>query len=139
MPTLNSIKDLEKYINQKAKQALNQGSAVKTAVIETGKKHVQEDVYDVYKEPFQYERTGELKNSWETEPTPDGIAVYNNRTDNGKDVAYIVETGEGYTQKFAYDGVPRPFTANTKAELSKGNVLNDAMKEDLRSVGLKTN
>lgn len=139
MTTVNGISGLTKYVNQISKQAMNSGSSTKRAVIDTGKKHVQTDVYDVYtpdeSNPYSYKRTGELKENWKTEPTSDGMAVYSNRYDDGRYVSEIVESGIGYSYDFEYNGVSRPFTKNTVLELQNSNKLADALKQDLRSKG----
>lgn len=140
MVTLKNLKDLEKYFNNMAKKAMNEGNGVKNVVIETGKRHVQEDVYDVYtpnpNNPNSYKRTGELKNNWKSEPTADGIAVFNDRRDGDRYVAEIVETGQGYQYDFPYDGKPRPFTENTRKELDGSIQLKDGLRKDLRNAGL---
>src|SRR4051812_18067882 len=123
MPEIKSIKDLEKYVNDLAAKAMSQGNAVKETVIETGKRHVQEDVYDKYPNPKVYERTGELKENWNWQDAPDGIEIYNMRFDDGRYVAEIVETGRGYQYDFEYNGIPRPFIENTREELRNGNEL----------------
>jgi hypothetical protein len=140
MTTLNNLAELKKYVDQIAKQAMNNGSHVKKTVIEKGKQHVQSDVYDVYtpneSNPKAYKRTGELKENWKTEPTADGMAVFNDRRDEGRYVAEIVETGKGYQYDFPYNGVERPFTKNTADELRDSNELTEALKKDLKSLGI---
>lgn len=111
------------------------GNSVKNTVIDTGKRHVQEDVYDVY-DPVVYQRSGELKNNWEVEETADGIAVFNDRHDGSKNVAETVEYGENYDYEFKYSHTPRPFTENTRQELSKGNKLANSLKQDMKRIGL---
>jgi hypothetical protein len=128
------MNELAKLVNQIAKNAMNNGNAVKNKVIETGKKHVQTDVYDVYT-PMMYKRTGELKENWKTEPTADGMAVFNDRRDDGRYVAEVVETGKGYEYDFEYNGVERPFTKNTADELRNNGELTDALRKDLKSAG----
>jgi hypothetical protein len=135
------MKELAKQIEKLAAQAMQKSnSATSKTVVETGKRHVQTDVYDVYtpdpSNPRSYKRTGELKESWEAEETPDGIAVFNNREDDGRDVAYIVHSGQGYQYDFEYAGKERPFVDNTADELKKGNQLKDSLKKDLKSIGL---
>lgn len=136
----NSIAELEAYINKLAKDAMNNGNAVKETVISAGERHVQSDVYDVYTpnpdNPKSYKRTGELKKDWVAEPTVDGIEVYNNRTDNGKDVSEIVNTGKGYKYDFPYNGVGRPFIKNTADELRNSVELINALRSDLRNMGV---
>lgn len=139
MPTFNDLKSLEAYVNKMTKEAMVKGNAVKNTVIEAGKRHVQEDVYDVYtpnpNNPNSYKRTGELKNNWKVEETSEGISVFNDRRDGEKYVAEVVEYGKGYDYDFEYSNTPRPFTENTRQELASGNELSNAMKKDLMSIG----
>lgn len=138
MPSFKNLKELEKYINEQAKKALQNGKHVKNTVIETGKKHVDEDVYSysVYT-PKIYKRTGLLRESWDVENTDDGIAVFNTRTDGEKYIPKVIETGIGYNYTgygYAYEK-PRPFIANAREELCNSNALKEAMKKDLKDVG----
>lgn len=139
MPEFNSIAELERYINEMAKRAMNEGTAVKSTVIEAGKRHVQTDVYNVYtpdpNNPRAYKRTGQLKEDWDTEATLDGMAVFDTRTDNDRDVVQIVETGKGYQYDFPYNGVERPFIENTVKELQNNGELINALKQDLKGLG----
>lgn len=136
MPTFNNLKDMEKYINAQAKQSMIKGNNVKNVVMNEGRKQVQEVVYDAY-EPKVYQRTGSLKESWDTEETIDGIAIYNTRKDGDKDVASVVETGKGYdyTGNYAYER-PRPFIASTRKALDGSSKLNEALRQDLKNIGL---
>jgi hypothetical protein len=140
LATVNGIKELAKYVNQISKQAMNNGSATKNLAIKTGERHVQTDVYEKYtpdeSNPKAYKRTGKLKESWETEPTSDGMAVFNTRKDDGRYVAEVVETGVGYKYDFEYNGVPRPFTKNAANELRNNGELADALKKDMRAMGM---
>ena len=138
MTSINNLKDLERYVNKMAKEAMLKGNAVKTEVIETGKKHVQEDVYDAYS-PTVYSRSGQLKENWEVKEAVDGVAIFSNRIDEetGKNISYTVETGKGYDYDFEYANKPRPFTENTRKELASNGRLADALKQDMRSIGLK--
>jgi glycyl-tRNA synthetase (class II) len=136
MPNFKNLKELEKYINEQAKKALQNGKYVKNTVVETGKKHVDKDVYAVY-EPKQYERTGLLRESWDVENTDDGIAVFNTRTDGEKYIPEVIETGIGYDYSgygYAYEK-PRPFITNAREELRNSNTLKEAMKKDLKDAG----
>ncbi|MFO1442797.1 hypothetical protein KDN24_06160 [Bacillus sp. Bva_UNVM-123] len=135
MTSFNNLKDLQRFVNRMAKESMVRGNAVKSEVIETGKKHVQEDVYDVYTTRV-YQRSGQLKENWEVEETVDGIAVFSNRVDEGRNVSEIVETGQGYQFDFEFNGKPRPFTENTRKELAEGARLKDALKKDMKSIGL---
>lgn len=135
--TVNNIAELAKLLQQEAIKAMQQpNSQTSKTVIETGKKHVDEDVYGVYS-PSVYERTGELRESWEVENTSDGIAVFNTRHDDEKYVAETVETGRGYEYDFEYNGKPRPFIENTREELRNNNKLTQALSEDMRKSGFK--
>lgn len=139
MPSFKNLKELEKYINEQAKKALQNGKHVKNTVIETGKKHVDEDVYSysVYT-PKIYKRTGLLRESWDVENTDDGIAVFNTRTDGEKYIPKTIEYGINYDYSgygYAYEK-PRPFIANAREELHNSNALKEAMKKDLKDIGL---
>lgn len=136
MPVIRNINELKKYINEQAKKALQNGKHVKNTVIETGKKHVDKDVYSVYT-PKIYERTGLLKESWDVKNTDDGIAVFNTRTDGEKYIPQVIESGIGYDYTgygYAYEK-PRPFIAETHKELKDSNTLKEAMKKDLKDAG----
>ncbi|RYI30613.1 hypothetical protein EVU96_09360 [Bacillus infantis] len=135
MPSFKNMKDLERYVNQMAKKAMNEGNGVKNVVIDEGKKQVQETVYDAYA-PHVYERTGELKENWKSEPSAEGIAIFNDRRDGEKNVALVIETGQGYEYDFPYSDKPRPFTENTRKTLDGSSQLKDGLRKDLRNVGL---
>lgn len=132
-----NLKELAKQIEYMTKKAIQrENSKVKKVAIETGKEHVQEDVYDAY-DPKVYPRTGQLKESWVTENTQDGIVLYNTRRDGDKYIPEVVETGIGYDYTgygYAYES-PRPFIKNTKKDLENSKVR-DALKEDLKSLGI---
>jgi hypothetical protein len=134
----SNLKDLEKYVNKMAKESMSKGHHVKDEVIDTGKRHVDSDVYDVYT-PKVYERTGQLKEQWESEETADGIAIYPSRRDEdtGKYIPEVIESGIGYDFSFEYSGKARPFVENTRYELeaNKDRVA-DALKKDMKSMGL---
>jgi glycyl-tRNA synthetase (class II) len=133
------MNELAKMIEKMAKEAMQQeNSEVKKEVVETGKQHVESDVYNVYT-PQTYERTGQLKESWDSENTTDGIAVFNTREDEDTDkyIPEVIETGQGYDYDFEYNGRERPFISNTREELRNSNRLQEAMKRDLRSKGIK--
>lgn len=136
MPSFKNLKELEKYINEQAKKALQNGNHVKNTVIKTGKKHVDKDVYFVYT-PKIYERTGLLRESWNVENTDDGVAVFNTRTDGEKYIPETIEYGINYDYSgygYAYEQ-PRPFIAETRRELKDSNILKEAMKRDLKDAG----
>lgn len=137
MPDVNSIAELEIYINKMAQEALSKGNAVKDAVIEEGKQQVEEIVYDPYT-PKVYQRTGKLKQDWNWQDTPDGIEIINTRTDEetGKYIVDTIEYGRNYEYEFPYAHTPRPFIEETRKNLGNSSKLKNAMKEDLISVGL---
>ncbi|PKR82846.1 hypothetical protein [Heyndrickxia camelliae] len=132
------LNDLAKYIPQLTKEAMLKGNATKNTVIETGKEHVQSDVYDPYT-PVIYERSGGLMNDWEVEETADGIEVYNTRSDekSGKNIVDTIEYGRNYDYEFEYSNKPRPFIENTIKELEVSNKLSQSLKADLKSIGIE--
>lgn len=138
IPTFDNLKDMEKYLKNVAKEAMVKGKAVKETVIDTGKRHVQEDVYDVYT-PKSYERSGELKENWKVEETADGIAVYNDRRDGDKYIPEVIETGVGYDYTgYGYEyEKPRPFIENMRIELSSENKLANSLKKDMKRMGIQ--
>jgi hypothetical protein len=140
MATAKNMSELAKQIEAMARKAMQRSdSETSKVVIETGEQHVQSDVYDTY-EPKMYERTGELKESWEVENTEDGIAVFNTREDDGKYIPEVIETGKGYDYQgygYGYEK-ERPFVSNTREELRNGNQLSQALKRDFEKMGIKT-
>ena len=114
MPIINDISQLGLYINQLTQEAMSKGNSVKNTVIEEGKRQVQTTVYNVY-EPKEYSRTGQLKEDWNWQDTPDGIEIINTRTDQdtGKYIVDTVEYGRNYDYEFPYAHIPRPFVENT--------------------------
>ncbi|PGZ96945.1 hypothetical protein COE51_16370 [Bacillus pseudomycoides] len=138
MPDFTSLADLLNYIEKTAVRAVQErDSETQRTMIETGEKHVQTDVYDIYS-PTTYQRTGQLKKDWEIDNTIDGISMKNIRTDEetGNDIAYTVETGKGYKYPFPFSDTPRPFVANTAEELKNSGILKQSVKSDLKKLGL---
>jgi len=136
-----NMKELAKEIEKLAAKAMQKSNSnVKQTVIAEGRNQVQETVYDVYPDPVQYERTGQLKESWESENTPNGIAVFNTRRDEdtGKDIVDTVEYGRNYEYEFEYSNTPRPFVENTREALRNNNKLAESLEKDLNSIGIKT-
>lgn len=136
-----NMQELAKQIEAMAIKAMQRSnSATSRAVIETGKQHVQSDVYNAYtpnpNSPNSYQRTGELKESWEVEPTSNGISISNTREDDGRYIPEIIESGQGYQYDFEYNGKARPFIENAREELRNSNKLSEAFKQDLRKQGL---
>ncbi|WP_270574328.1 hypothetical protein [Bacillus glycinifermentans] len=135
-----TYKDLAILVQKEALKAIQQSNSnTKQTLIKTGQDHVETDVYDVY-DPLVYERTHELKSSFVTEDEVNGISLDNIREDDGRDVATIVETGQGYTYPdehgYGY-GKPRPFMANTAEALKDGRLI-EAVSKDVNRLGHKT-
>lgn len=143
MASFNSLKDLERYLNRQIQQSLETDVASK--VVKVAQDHVQSDVYDVYK-PKQYQRSGELKKSFDVKPVPNGIEIENTRTENGRDIPEIIEYGhdkskQGYEYpKYYRDGdnfiQPRPFIENTRRQIEQENIHVNELKKSLMSKGL---
>ena len=64
------------------------------------------------------------------------LSIENVRSDDGRNVAEIVETGIGYEFEFPYNGVPRPFTEATREELRNTNEHIHAMYVGLKKQGI---
>ncbi|MET3505613.1 hypothetical protein [Halalkalibacter oceani] len=134
---VTNLNELFAYLNNQLKNTVqNRDGEVIKETIDTAKNRVDEDVYAVY-DPRIYQRTGQLREEWEVINTANGVAIFNSRRDGNTYVAEVVETGQGYSYSFPYDGVPRPFTANTREELIKSGKLNEALKKDLRKLRFK--
>ena len=124
------MKELEKYINLQIQDSLEKDVSKK--IIDIAERHVQTDVYNVYKNPKEYVRTGELKESFESTSIEDGIEIENTRTDGNREIAEIIEYGhddskQGYEYPAYYPQgenfiQARPFIQNTKDEISRDNV-----------------
>ncbi|MDU0072050.1 MULTISPECIES: hypothetical protein [Bacillus] len=135
-----TYKDLAILVQKEALKAIQQSnSSTKQTLIKTGEDHVETDVYDAY-DPLVYERTHELKSSFVTENEVNGISLDNICEDDGRDVATIVETGQGYQfpdeHGYGY-GKPRPFMANTAESLKDGRLV-EAVSRDVNRLGHKT-
>lgn len=143
------LANIARQLKPKLQNALE--NEVYEEVKQTGKKHVKEDVYDVY-EPQQYERKNLLEKSWGKEKVHGedaGIAVFNTRYATREDgtkvyVPEIIETGIGYeyplSQKGFLDGFmggSRPFIENTEKELMNTNKHKESLKKGLKRQGVK--
>ncbi|MCY7842219.1 hypothetical protein MOB29_18260 [Bacillus spizizenii] len=135
-----TIKDIKAMVEQAAIQSVHKSSShVKKIMVKTGQEHIDEDVYGAY-DPLLYERTGQVKDSFITTNESNGVSLDNVREDDGKDVATVIETGQGYTYPDSYEygyGKPRPFMKNTAKTLKDGR-LTEALKSDLKADGIKT-
>lgn len=145
MPSFDSLKDLERYVNSKIKNTME--NEVFKEVKETMQEHIQKDVYDAYT-PYStdgktghYERTYKLLDSIEQSMENDNtLVVENTRSENGRDIVEVIESGKGYkwgyTRNLDDEIGARPFVENTKDELRNSNKIERAMKTGLRKQGL---
>lgn len=108
------------------------------------KKQINATVYDSYT-PTQYDRTGELlqdssiKSAVSRKGADVELTVQSIRSEDGKDIAKIIETGQGYTwesSQIAKSKTPRPFHANTEEELASTGEHIQAIKAGLRKRGI---
>jgi hypothetical protein len=139
MPEFNSLKDLEKYLNEKIKKSL--ANEVSNVARETMSKHVITDVYDKY-QPTEYERTGDLYKDISTTMKNENTLVVENVArdeDSGRLIAPVVESGVGYewedSRIYKMQPFERPFVENTAKELESG-LAKQALAEGLRKQGL---
>jgi hypothetical protein len=135
----NSLKDLEKYLNDKIRNAL--AKEVADVARNTMSDHVKSDVYDVY-EPSQYQRTGDLYKDISTTMKNDNTLIVKNEArdeESGRLIAPVVEYGVGYeweeSRIYNMQPFPRPFVENTAKELEKGKAKH-ALAEGLRKQGV---
>lgn len=139
MATAKNMKELEKMLQQRFSKALQQNVA--PTVKRVMKEKIEEEVYSVY-DPTMYERDrehGGLLDEANMEVTmlnDSTLSVENVRSDDGRNVAEIVETGEGYDHDFMYNGIPRPFTEATREELRSTNEHTYAFYQGLKRQGL---
>lgn len=139
MPTVKNMKVLEKLLQNKISKALQQNVA--PTVKRIMKEKIEEEVYSVY-DPIMYERDREsggllAESNMQVEMINDTtLSVENTRSDNGRNVAEIVETGQNYNFDFQYNGIPRPFTEATREELRNTNEHVAAMYAGLKKMGL---
>lgn len=136
----SQLQKIAKRINLEAKISLNTNVADK--IIEQGKINVQTIVYDVY-EPFDYNRTHDLKErAWKVNSTKSGVSIRTDRTDGGKQVSMIVESGYGYTipdrnTPLQY-GMPRPFMEKTREYAVGSGIVEEILAKDLsKELGLR--
>lgn len=144
MAILNNLADLEKFMNNSIKSAL--ANEVNETVRQTLKENIESEVYDKYtpqgKNPYQ--RTGGLLEDKNIESTFNGnelIVRSVRRSEDGRDIAEVIESGEGYTwtSSTIYDmqPFPRPFHATTAQELQSTQKHTLAMARGLRRQGIK--
>ncbi|MGM1044887.1 MAG: hypothetical protein ACQEXX_01935 [Bacillota bacterium] len=139
MTAVKNLKELEKILNKKISKALQQ--SVAPVVKNVMKEKIEEEVYDVYS-PTIYERqkdNGGLTDDENIKTTLMNntiLAVENVRSDDGVNVAQVVETGQGYDYDFPHNGVPRPFTEATREHLRDTNEHVAALYKGLVRQGL---
>lgn len=142
MPTFNNLKDLEKHLNNKIKNAMQ--TDVQKVARKTLKENVITEVYDAYS-PSQYERTGGLYQDSNIDSrideTSEGIelSVRSTRNENGRDIAKVIETGKGYEwedSRIYQSEQARPFHEITRKELEEKGLAKRALKDGLRKQGL---
>lgn len=136
MPNIEEqLKKIAIRLQSNIEKAMKEEVAV--VIVKEAKNKVDEMVYS-YK-PKIYERTGELRDSWETVQIDNGILVRNTREDEGKYIPQVIETGDGYDYTgYGYEyEEPRPFIEATREEIvSKGKHIK-ALKKGLKKQGLK--
>jgi hypothetical protein len=143
MATANNLKELERILNKQIQQSLKTDVASK--VVKVAQDHVQKDVYDVYPDPVEYQRTGQLKDSFKVNSVQNGIEIENTRSENGRDIPEIIEYGhdkskQGYEYPAYYRGgsnfiQPRPFIENTRKQIENENIHVEELKKSLKSKG----
>nr|WP_251035389.1 hypothetical protein [Paenibacillus sp. ISL-20] len=136
------MRELEKVLHQiQSKINKAQQENVAPVVKKIMKENIESEVYSVY-DPSMYERDREhgglldednMKVTMLDETT---LSVENIRSDDGRNVAEIVETGQGYEHDFMFNGIPRPFTEATRDELRNTNVHVAALYTGLKQQGL---
>jgi hypothetical protein len=135
-----NMAELAKLLEKKIKSAME--NEVKEVARNTLKENVITEVYDAYT-PKMYERSGGLyqDENIESEMVNDTtLSVRSTREEDGKDIAEVIETGEGYTYRgYGYDyEKPRPFHAETARELDEKGLAKKALKQGLNRQGIKT-
>ena len=138
MTTIRNMNQLKAYVKKQTQEILYERRSVFESVAQD---HVQNDVYDKY-DPTMYQRTGKLKESFKTDRVDNGIAIDNTRSEDGRDIAEIVEKGhydsEGYNyvKKGASYLFPRPFMQNTKQEIKDRNLHVTELQRGLKARGI---
>ena len=141
MPKFKNLKELEGYLTKVVYDVMTDEvtNTVKDVMVDK----VNKIVYDAYKPEVykrQYDKGGLIdkdKNISAVSAISDKgvtLTIRNIRSDNGKDVAKIVETGEGYSVPDIANrgyGKPRKFSEGTRNELGSGKAHVDAMRRGL--------
>lgn len=150
-----SLKELEKALQEKVEIALltDVAETVRDVMLD----HIIEDVYEEYT-PFEYSRRNNdngLMDGNNINASIEGntLIVENNtlgrpyyrdgkelkRSQNAdQEIAGVIESGQGYdVHDWEYDGIPRPFIANTRRELADYDWHKKALKQGLQKQGLE--
>jgi hypothetical protein len=148
MPTVSNLKQLEKLLNQKFKQVLQQDDTnVKNVVVHEMIESIGENIYEAYS-PVEYVRqmnNGGLtdRDNFEVEPTGDGVAIYSTRpaTDQYGNKVTALEIIEGYASYSIEDrgrgfSNPRHAVEPARESLRRSKSLAKAFKLDLQNNGL---
>ena len=149
MTIIKNMKQLEQYVNKQAGEILYEKRNV---FVEIAKQKVEKEVYEKYEpnldNPDAYRRTGELKKSFQTTPIAQGIEIDNTRSENGRNIAEIVEKGHyksqgyQYTKKDPVTGgdaaymLPRPFMKETAQEIRDTKVHITELQKGLKRKGI---
>jgi hypothetical protein len=141
MAKFKSLDHLYKYIKKEVNKSLDKD--VSRVVKDEMKKVIEEVVYNAY-EPSQYDRQKDDGGLLDESNIKHGVEngqlwIRNTRSDEGKDVAEIVETGVGYdwerSRIYKMQPFPRPFHEETKENLEKNKKHVDALKDSLKNKG----
>jgi hypothetical protein len=144
VPNFSNMNDLIKYLQGQVSDSLRRDVSEK--VIDVVKDHIQKDVYDAYT-PYStdgitpyYERTYQLLEDVVSDPVyDDSIYITDTRSENGKDITEIIETGQGYTwgyrRNLDNEIGSRPFMENAKDEIQRDSIATNALKESLKLKG----
>lgn len=164
MPNFSSIKDLEKYLQAKILESMKDVGAAAEATV---KKHVDTDVYGKKKDPEEYIRTYELRDSvtftaYEETTNHYEVMVYNDSEQIGSyapNQHYTVHHWEGsrytldyseYVAETVNDGtsgrlfgtgywtIPRPFMDNARKEIKEKKLHVQALSNSLKRAGIET-
>lgn len=142
---ISKFSDLERALKKIVQDAME--DEVATKAIELGVKNVASEVYAKYT-PYSsdgvtphYERTYELMSSFEYNPIHNGIEVYNDRSEGGRNIAEVIETGVGflwgYTRNLDEEIGARPFMAKTREDLKYGE-FKKSLEKGLNVRGIDT-
>ena len=141
MPKFKGInKQLKPYVDKQIQEALYKKRDV---FVNVAKEKVQSEVYDEY-QPTMYQRTGKLKESFETTPINNGIVIDNTRSENGRDIAEIIEKGHynsdgyNYVKKGASYLLPREFMKEAKQEIKDRKLHITELQKGLKEKGINT-